>query len=181
MINSGKEWNWMDDKSQQIINKINKEENMKPSLTQQLIEDARDIMESFDISPAMTIGFDKDEYILTPKQMSIIANALYLADCEISVQKIIDKGTELIEQNEIRNKKEVIKVPTKNRHNPLAEKPTNNTVKVVYRNHVTEYGNIHYPQAFITKIQRNKENTDWTEIWLNDDRIKINESKDLPF
>jgi len=181
MINSGKEWNWMDDKSQQIINKINKEENMKPSLTQQLIEDARDIMESFDISPAMTIGFDKDEYILTPKQMSIIANALYLADCEISVQKIIDKGTELIEQNEIRNKKEVIKVPIKNRHNPLAEKPTNNTVKVVYRNHVTEYDNIHYPQAFITKIQRNKENNDWTEIWLNDDRIKINESKDLPF
>jgi len=31
------------------------------------------------------------------------------------------------------------------------------------------------------KIQQNKENTDWTEIWLNDDRIKINESKDLPF
>ena len=103
MINSGKEWNWMDDKRKE------KEPTMANTITQQVIGDARDIMESFDISPAMTIGFDKDEYILTPKQMTTIANALYLADCEISVQNIIDNGTKLIEQNEIRKEKEVVK------------------------------------------------------------------------
>ena len=149
-----------------------KEPTMANTITQQVIGDARDIMESFDISPAMTIGFDKDEYILTPKQMTVIANALFLADCEIAAQTIIDNGTELIEQNEIRNKKEVIKVPTKNRHNPLAEKPTNNVVKVVYKDNVSVYDNIHYPQAFIMKIQQNKDNKEWTEIWLNDKQIK---------
>ena len=168
MINSGKEWNWMDDKRKE------KEPTMANTITQQVIGDARDIMESFDISPAMTIGFDKDEYILTPKQMTTIANALYLADCEISVQNIIDNGTKLIEQNEIRKEKEVVKVPIKNRHNPLAEKPTNNVVKVVYKDNVYVYDNVHYPQAFIMKIQQNKDNTEWIEIWLNGNRIKIN-------
>jgi hypothetical protein len=31
----------------------------------------------------MTVGYDKESYSLTPQQMSIIAGALYLADCEI--------------------------------------------------------------------------------------------------
>lgn len=51
--------------------------------TQEAISIARDIMESFDPSPAMTIGFDEESYSLTAEQMSIIAGALYLADCEI--------------------------------------------------------------------------------------------------
>lgn len=51
--------------------------------TQEAIANARDIMESFDPSAAMTIGFDKESYSLTSEQMSIIAGALYLADCEI--------------------------------------------------------------------------------------------------
>ena len=51
--------------------------------TQEAIANARDIMESFDPSGAMTIGFDEESYSLTPQQMAIIAGALYLADCEI--------------------------------------------------------------------------------------------------
>ena len=137
--------------------------NKEQTLTQQLIGDARDIMESFDISPAMTIGFDKDEYILTPKQMTTIAGALYLADCEIAVRKTMD------------NEKEIITVHSTDRHNPLSDKPTNNVVKVVYKDKVSVYDNIHYPQAFIMKIQQNKDNTDWTEIWLNDKLIKTYE------
>jgi len=48
------------------------------------ISEARDIMESFDPSAAMTIGYDKKTYELTAEQMIKIAGALYLADCEIS-------------------------------------------------------------------------------------------------
>jgi hypothetical protein len=51
--------------------------------TQEAISNARDIMESFDQSAAMTVGFDKESYSLTRQQMAIIAGALYLADCEI--------------------------------------------------------------------------------------------------
>ena len=53
-------------------------------LTKELIAQARDIMESFDTSAAMTIGFEQQEtYTLTAEQMTIIAAALYHADCEI--------------------------------------------------------------------------------------------------
>ena len=48
------------------------------------ISNARDIMESFDSSSAMTVGFDNETYSLTKEQMIIIAEALFLADCEIS-------------------------------------------------------------------------------------------------
>jgi hypothetical protein len=51
--------------------------------TQEAIANARDIMESFDPSAAMTVGFDEESYSLTKEQMAIIAGALYLADCEI--------------------------------------------------------------------------------------------------
>jgi hypothetical protein len=51
--------------------------------TKELIAKARDIMESFDESAAMTIGYDKPSYTLTAEQMLIIAAALYHADCEI--------------------------------------------------------------------------------------------------
>ena len=47
---------------------------------------ARDIMESFDDSAAMTIGYDRPDkptYTLTAEQMQQIAAALYLADCMI--------------------------------------------------------------------------------------------------
>ena len=48
------------------------------------ISDARDILESFDTSGAMTIGFDQNtSYTLTGEQLSKIAEALYLADCLI--------------------------------------------------------------------------------------------------
>lgn len=48
------------------------------------ISDARDILESFDTSGAMTIGFDQNtSYTLTSEQLSKIAEALYLADCLI--------------------------------------------------------------------------------------------------
>lgn len=50
---------------------------------EQAISEARYIMESFDTSPAMTIGFDAETYQLTAEQMTKIAGALYLADCEI--------------------------------------------------------------------------------------------------
>lgn len=54
--------------------------------TERLISEAREIMESFDPSPAMTIGFDRPTYELTAEQMQIIAGALYLADCELTEQ-----------------------------------------------------------------------------------------------
>jgi hypothetical protein len=51
--------------------------------TQSAINQARLIMESFDPSGAMTIGFDEPTYTLTAEQMGIIAGALYLADCDL--------------------------------------------------------------------------------------------------
>ena len=51
--------------------------------TQRAINEAREIMESFDEAGAMTIGFDQPTYTLTAEQMTKIAGALYLADCEI--------------------------------------------------------------------------------------------------
>jgi hypothetical protein len=51
--------------------------------TKEAISEAREIMESFDPSPAMTVGYDLPSYTLTSEQMAIIAGALYLADCEI--------------------------------------------------------------------------------------------------
>ena len=52
-------------------------------ITKDAISEARDIMESFDPTPAMTVGFDQPIYTLTAEQMSKIAGALYLADCLI--------------------------------------------------------------------------------------------------
>lgn len=51
--------------------------------TQKAIDEARDVMESFDSSSSMTIGFDAETYTLTREQMCKIATALYLADCKI--------------------------------------------------------------------------------------------------
>jgi hypothetical protein len=54
------------------------------TLTKEHIAQARDILESFDSAEAMTIGFEQQEtYTLTAEQMTIIAGALYLADCEL--------------------------------------------------------------------------------------------------
>jgi hypothetical protein len=53
------------------------------SITETAISEARDIMESFDPSSAMTVGFDSPTYIMTAEQMTKIAGALYLADCLI--------------------------------------------------------------------------------------------------
>lgn len=61
------------------MNKTNEERTR----TEKAISEARDIMESFDPSPAMTIGFDLPTYTLTAEQMQIIASALYLADSEL--------------------------------------------------------------------------------------------------
>ncbi len=52
-------------------------------ITKDFIAKAREIMENFDASPAMTIGYDEESYNLTPEQMFTIAAALYHADCEI--------------------------------------------------------------------------------------------------
>ena len=52
--------------------------------TQELLNEARDLMESFDDCAAMTVGYDKEEYTLTAKQMTLIAGALYMADCKIN-------------------------------------------------------------------------------------------------
>lgn len=58
--------------------------NMDKQHTLNSISDARDILESFDTSGAMTIGFDQNtSYTLTSEQLSKIAEALYLADCLI--------------------------------------------------------------------------------------------------
>jgi len=57
--------------------------NEERTRTEKALSEARDIMESFDPSPAMTIGFDLPAYTLTAEQMQIIASALYLADSEL--------------------------------------------------------------------------------------------------
>ena len=50
--------------------------------TMRAIAEARDIMESFDNSPPMIIEYE-GSYMLTAEQMTKIAGALYLADCEL--------------------------------------------------------------------------------------------------
>ena len=55
------------------------------SKTQELLNEAIDLMESFDDCAAMTVDYDEKEYTLTPKQMNLIAGALYLADCELNI------------------------------------------------------------------------------------------------
>jgi hypothetical protein len=62
---------------------INNRSRISIEKTLESISNARDIMESFDPSPSMTVGFDNETYSLTKEQMTIIAGALYLADCEI--------------------------------------------------------------------------------------------------
>jgi hypothetical protein len=52
------------------------------TMTQKAIDEAREIMESFDESGAMTVGFENESYTLTGKQMTAITAALYLADCK---------------------------------------------------------------------------------------------------
>jgi hypothetical protein len=54
--------------------------------TQKAVDEAQYIMESFDPSPAMTLGFDEPEYTVTAEQMIKIASALYLASCELEYQ-----------------------------------------------------------------------------------------------
>lgn len=57
--------------------------------TQQAIDEARFIMEEFDTTNAMTIGFDEGEiYELTGEQMIKIARAIYLADLELNKEDI---------------------------------------------------------------------------------------------
>ena len=56
--------------------------NNGQSTAQKAVAEARDLMESFDSSAAMTIGFEGN-YTLTAEQMTKIAGALYLADCEL--------------------------------------------------------------------------------------------------
>lgn len=52
-------------------------------LTKTVISEARDLLENFDESGAMTIGFDKPKYNITSEQLQLLAQAIYLADCLI--------------------------------------------------------------------------------------------------
>jgi len=63
---------------------LNNRSQLSVEKTLTSIANARDIMESFDPSPAMTVGFDEESYSLTAEQMTIIAGALFLADWEIN-------------------------------------------------------------------------------------------------
>lgn len=56
---------------------------------QQSIDEARLIIESFDPSGAMTVGFDEEAYTLTAEQMAKLASALYLADCAIADSTVV--------------------------------------------------------------------------------------------
>jgi hypothetical protein len=53
------------------------------SAAQTAINEAREIMESFDDHGGALVFYNQDSYILTQEQMTKIAGALYLADCEI--------------------------------------------------------------------------------------------------
>jgi hypothetical protein len=57
--------------------------NEERTRTQKAVDEAQYLMESFDPSPAMTIGFDLPTYTLTAEQMQIIASALYWASIEL--------------------------------------------------------------------------------------------------
>lgn len=46
------------------------------------IDAARTIMESFDNAGGMTVGYE-GTYTLTAEQMTVIAGALYLAECDL--------------------------------------------------------------------------------------------------
>ena len=50
---------------------------------QQSIDEARDILESLGETCPVYVSFDEETYTLTGEQMSKIAAALYLAECEI--------------------------------------------------------------------------------------------------
>lgn len=58
--------------------------------TEEIIDKAMQIMESFDQSGAMTIGYE-GTYNLTAEQMQTIAGALYLADIYISNLKELEQ------------------------------------------------------------------------------------------
>jgi hypothetical protein len=64
------------------------------SAAQKAINEAREIMESFDDHGGTLVFYNQESYILTQEQMTKIAGALYLADCEIGKntqkQHIID-------------------------------------------------------------------------------------------
>ena len=51
--------------------------------TQKAINEAREIMESFDDHGGTLVFYNQESYTLTAEQMTKIAGALYLADCEI--------------------------------------------------------------------------------------------------
>jgi hypothetical protein len=53
------------------------------SAAQKAINEAREIMESFDDHGGTTVLYEQENYTLTREQMTKIAGALYLADCEI--------------------------------------------------------------------------------------------------
>ena len=44
-------------------------------LTKTVISEARDLLENFDESGAMTIGFDKPKYTITSEQLQLLAQA----------------------------------------------------------------------------------------------------------
>jgi hypothetical protein len=58
-------------------------DHMEKEKVEEIISKAREIMESFDQSGSMTIGYE-GTYNLTAEQMQVIAGALYLADVYIS-------------------------------------------------------------------------------------------------
>lgn len=51
--------------------------------TKQVIQNAREIMESKGECCPVYVGFEKKTYKLTAQEMSEITRALYLADCDI--------------------------------------------------------------------------------------------------
>jgi len=53
------------------------------SAAQKAINEARQIMEGFDDHGGTTVLYEQESYTLTREQMTKIAGALYLADCEI--------------------------------------------------------------------------------------------------
>jgi hypothetical protein len=67
---------------EQLTKAIEDKQNEKPSI-EKVIAEAQLIMEGFDPTPAMTLEYDQPTYSLTSDQMTKIARALYLADCEI--------------------------------------------------------------------------------------------------
>lgn len=62
---------------------INNRSQLSVEKTLTSIANARDIMESLGETCPVYVSFDEEIYTLTKEQMSIIAGALYLADCEI--------------------------------------------------------------------------------------------------